>query len=161
MTSGEDRPQRPVVDVRTLGVLHSGLAVVADAMGITVIRAAYSTTIKGGSDVSSGLFDVTGRLVALSETSMTGHLAPLRCGVRSILSDFPPKTMRPGDVYLMNDPYRGGVHANDMQVFVPVFVEGAVRFLAGTMVHVADVGGSAPGGLSGTVTDMFQEGLTL
>ncbi|MCI4370732.1 MAG: hydantoinase B/oxoprolinase family protein, partial [Thermoplasmata archaeon] len=126
-----------------------------------VIRAAYSTTIKGGSDVSSGLFDVRGRLVALSETSMTGHLAPLRCGVGSILSDFPPATMRPGDVFLMNDPYRGGVHSNDMQVFVPVFVADAVRFLAGTMVHVADVGGSAPGGLSGTVTDMFQEGLTL
>ena len=49
------------VDARTVGMLRSGLAIVADAMGITVIRAAYSTTIKGGADVSSALFDTAGR----------------------------------------------------------------------------------------------------
>ena len=160
-TTADGMGRAPIVDPRTISVIRSGLTVVADAMGITVIRAAYSTTIKGGSDVSSGLFDVRGRLLALSETSMVGHLAPLRCAVRSILADFPPETMEPGDVFLMNDPYRGGVHANDMQVFAPVFIDGEPRYLAGCMVHVADVGGTAPGGLSGTVTDMFQEGLTL
>ncbi len=144
-----------------MGIVASGLSVVADAIGITTIRAAYSTTIKGGADVSGGLFDVQGRLVALSDTSMIGHLAPLRCAVRSILADFPPATIRPGDAFIMNDPYRGGVHSNDMQVFNTIFVDGSLRFLAGAMVHVADVGGTAPGGLSGTVTDMFQEGLTL
>jgi len=149
------------VDARTMGIVRSGLSVVADAMGITVVRAAYSTTIKGSADVSSGLFDCRGRLVALSDVSMIGHLAPLRSASSSILADFPPSSMAPGDVFIMNDPYRGGVHANDMQVFRPVFVDGAARYLAGTMVHVADVGGTSPGGLSGNVTDMFQEGLTL
>jgi N-methylhydantoinase B len=149
------------IDARTVGMLRSGLSIVADAMGITVIRAAYSTTIKGGSDVSSALFDIAGRLVALSDVSMIGHLAPLRCAARSVLNDFPAGTMEPGDVFLMNDPYRGGVHANDMQLLNPVFVNGIPRYITATMVHVADVGGSSPGGLSGTVTDMFQEGLTL
>jgi N-methylhydantoinase B len=149
------------VDAATTSVVRSGLSVVADAIGITAVRAAYSTTVKGGSDVSSGLFDAAGRLVALSEVSMIGHLAPLRCAARSILADFPAATMAPGDVFLMNDPYRGGVHANDMQVFTPIFVGGDVAYLAASMVHVADVGGTSAGGLSGTVTDMFQEGLTL
>jgi N-methylhydantoinase B len=144
-----------------VSIVRSGLSVVADAMGIAVIRAAFSTTIKGGADVSSGLFDQRGRLVALSDTSMIGHLAPLRCGVRSILEDFPASAMAPGDVFLMNDPYRGGVHSNDIQVFRPIYVDGQPRFFAGTMVHVADIGGTAPGGLSGTVTDIFQEGLVL
>jgi len=144
-----------------MGILRSGLTVAADAIGITVIRAAYSTTIKGGADVSGGLFDTRGRLVALSDASMIGHLAPLRCAVRSILADFPPEVIEEGDVFIMNDPYRGGVHANDMQVFATVFIDGQLEYLAGSMVHVADVGGTAPGGLSGTVTDLFQEGLTL
>jgi N-methylhydantoinase B/oxoprolinase/acetone carboxylase alpha subunit len=85
-----------------MGVVSSGLSVVADAIGITTIRAAYSTTIKGGADVSGGLFDARGRLVVLSDTSMIGHLAPLRCAVRSILADFPPTTISPGDVFIMN-----------------------------------------------------------
>ncbi len=148
-------------DARTVSVVRSGLALAADAIGITTIRAAYSTTIKGGADVSGGLFDVSGRLVALSDASMIGHLAPLRSAVRSVLDDFPLGKIGPGDVFIMNDPYRGGVHANDMQVFSPIFVENRFRYMAGAMVHVADVGGTAPGGLSGTVTDMFQEGLTL
>lgn len=137
---------RGAVGAQEMSVLRSGLAVAADAVGITVIRAAYSTTIKGGADVSSGLFDVRGRLLALSDTSMIGHLAPLRCAVRSILEDFPPDTIEPGDVFIMNDPYRGGVHANDMQVFATVFLDGRLQYLTGAMVHVADVGGTAPGG---------------
>lgn len=150
-----------LTDPRTLAVIRSGLALVSDAMGITVVRAAYSTMIKGGADVSSALFTADGRLAALSETSMVGHLAPLRSAVRAILEDFPAPQMQPGDVYMMNDPYRGGVHSNDIQIFVPVFVEGVLEFITATMVHVADLGGITAGGLSGTATDVFQEGLTL
>ena len=83
------RRSMPGLDPRSMGVVSRGLSVVADAIGITTIRAAYSTTIKGGADVSGGLFDARGRLIVLSDTSMIGHLAPLRCAVRSILADFP------------------------------------------------------------------------
>src|ERR1700676_3182370 len=127
MNRPETRSAEPL-NPRAMGIVRSGLSVVADAIGITTIRAAYSTTIKGGADVSGGLFDVQGRLVALSDTSMIGHLAPLRCAVRSILADFPPATIRPGDAFIMNDPYRGGVHSNDMQVFNAIFIDGSLRF---------------------------------
>ena len=69
--------------------------------------------------------------------------------------------MRPGDVFAMNDPYRGGIHANDILVFRPVFADDRVRFFAGTLIHVADVGGVSAGGLAAFATDTFAEGLML
>ena len=69
--------------------------------------------------------------------------------------------MRPGDVFAMNDPYRGGIHANDILVFRPVFADGRVQFFAGTLIHVADVGGVSAGGLAALATDTFAEGLML
>ncbi len=73
--------------------------------------------------------------------------------------------MRPGDVYALNDPYRGGIHANDILVFRPIFAGGSaggrVVYFAGTLIHVADVGGVAAGGLAALATDTFVEGLLL
>ncbi len=89
------------------------------------------------------------------------HSASLRCSLPALLEDFPLETMRPGDVYAQNDPYRGGIHANDIVVFRPVFAGGRVAFFAGTLIHVADVGGSSVGGLAALATDTFAEGLML
>jgi N-methylhydantoinase B len=69
--------------------------------------------------------------------------------------------MAPGDVYALNDPYRGGIHANDLLVFRPVFADGRVTFFAGTLIHVADVGGVSAAGLAALATDTFVEGLLL
>jgi N-methylhydantoinase B len=69
--------------------------------------------------------------------------------------------MAPGDVFVLNDPYRGGIHANDLVVFRPVVADGRIAFFAGTLVHVADVGGVAVGGLAALATDSFSEGLLL
>jgi N-methylhydantoinase B len=88
-------------------------------------------------------------------------MASLRLCVRSIIDDFPPKSMDDGDIYVMNDSYRGGIHANDLAVLQPVFVDGEVRYFTGTLIHVSDVGGSSAGGMHATATDIFQEGLQL
>ena len=69
--------------------------------------------------------------------------------------------MRPGDVYALNDPYRGGIHANDILVFRPIFAEGVVAYFAGTLIHVADVGGVSVAGLAALANDTFAEGLLL
>jgi N-methylhydantoinase B len=69
--------------------------------------------------------------------------------------------MAPGDVFALNDPYRGGIHANDILVFRPVFTDGTVAFFAGTLIHVADVGGVSAAGLASLATDTFVEGLLL
>src|SRR6201999_1953699 len=69
--------------------------------------------------------------------------------------------MQPGDVLALNDPYLGGIHANDVLVFRPVFLDGAPRFFAGTLVHVADLGGAVAGGLAAVAADTFAEGPAL
>jgi N-methylhydantoinase B len=89
------------------------------------------------------------------------HAASLRCSLPSLLEDVPAASMQPGDVFVLNDPYRGGIHANDLIVFRPILADGRVAFFAGTLVHVADVGGVAAGGLAALATDTFGEGLLL
>src|SRR5439155_134977 len=63
--------------------------------------------------------------------------------------------------FALNDPYRGGIHANDILVFRPIFADGRVAFFAGTLIHVADVGGVSAAGLAALATDTFVEGLLL
>ena len=105
--------------------------------------------------------DAGGQLVTLSTATSLMHAASLRCALPSLVEDFPLATMRPGDVFALNDPYRGGIHANDILVFRPVFADGGVVFFAGTLIHVADVGGISAAGLASLATDTFVEGLLL
>src|SRR4051794_29193072 len=142
-------------------VIRGALAAVAEEIGTAVVRAAYSTSIKESGDVSGAIFDRGGRLVAQSATTMFSHVASLRACIASVLEVFDAAAMEEGDLFFMNDPYRGGVHSNDIAVFRPLCVDGEVRYFTSTLVHVADVGGMTPGGLPGTATDMFMEGLVL
>jgi N-methylhydantoinase B len=89
------------------------------------------------------------------------HGASLRASLPSLIEDHPLDTMRPGDVFVMNDPYRGGIHANDLIVFRPVFGADGVCYFGGTLIHVADLGGVSVGGLAALATDTFAEGLLL
>src|SRR4051794_41883751 len=89
------------------------------------------------------------------------HAASLRCSLPAVVEDVPLDTMAPGDVFALNDPYRGGIHANDILVFRPVFADGRVVFFAGTLIHVADVGGVSAAGLAALATDTFMGGLLL
>ena len=85
------------------------------------------------------------------------------CGARSRRWSRTSRSPRcaPATCTRMNDPYRGGIHANDILVFRPVFADGRVAFFAGTLIHVADVGGVSAGGLAALATDTFAEGLML
>ena len=69
------------------------------------------------------MLDADGQLVALSTATSLMHAASLRCSLPALVEDFPLATMSPGDVYALNDPYRGGIHANDILVFRPVFAD--------------------------------------
>jgi N-methylhydantoinase B len=78
-----------------------------------------------------------------------------------VLEDVPIERMRPGDVFLTNDPYRGGVHANDITLCRPVFVDGEVRWFTASLIHVLDLGGAAHGGINAQARETFEEGLQL
>src|SRR5262245_16826083 len=145
----------------TTEVIRGALLVAAEEASVVVVRAAHSTFIQEGADACAAILDAEAQLVALSTATSLMHAASLRCSLPALLEDVPLESIRPGDVFAMNDPYRGGIHANDICVFRPVFDGTAVRYFAGTLIHVADVGGVSAGGLAALATDTFSEGLLL
>jgi N-methylhydantoinase B len=154
-------PINTLDDAITGEVIRNGVAVAVEEASVVVVRSAHSTFIQEGADACAGLLDAECRLVAESASTSLMHATSLRCSLPSLLEDVPLAAMDPGDVFALNDPYRGGIHANDILVFRPIFAEGRVAFVAGTLVHVADVGGIAAGGLAALATDTFSEGLLL
>src|SRR5207302_1446234 len=148
-------------DAITLEIVRSAVTVAAEEASIVVVRAAYSMFIQEGADACAALLDADGRLVAQSTATTLMHGASLRASLPSLVEDHPLDTMRPGDVFVMNDPYRGGIHANDLIVFRPVFGADGVCYFGGTLIHVADLGGVSVGGLAALATDTFAEGLLL
>jgi N-methylhydantoinase B len=150
-----------VADAVTAEVVRNALAVAAEEASIVVVRSSHSTFIQEGADACSAILDAKGQLVSQSTATSLMHGASLRCSLPALLEDHPLDTMVEGDVFAMNDPYRGGIHANDIVVFRPVFADGRPRWFAGTLIHVADVGGSAVGGLAALAQDCFSEGLLL
>jgi N-methylhydantoinase B len=159
--SGPRAAATPAIDPLTAEVLRSALVAAAEEASIVVVRAAHSAFVVEGSDASAAILDADGRLIAQSMATTLLHSASLRCTLPSVLEVFPLEAMQPGDVYCTNDVYRGGIHANDILVFTPIFAGGVVRWFAGTLIHILDLGGSAAAGVSALATDVFQEGLQL
>ncbi|HEY8526697.1 MAG TPA: hydantoinase B/oxoprolinase family protein [Acidimicrobiales bacterium] len=152
-----DRPTDPL----TAEVFRNALAVAAEEAGIVVVRGAHSTFIVEGADAAAAVLDAEGHLVAQSQSTSLSHAASLRSSLPPVLARHPAAGMAPGDVFVTNDVYGGGIHANDLIVFRPVFVEGEARWFTGTLIHVADLGGLSAGGMAADATDVFLEGLQL
>jgi N-methylhydantoinase B len=154
-----DRPT--VTDPVHVELVKNALATIAEEMGVTVVRSAYSSVVKEGGDSTAAIFDARGRLLAQSAGAPLAHLASLRPSLAELLADYPADGMVDGDVYASNDPYRGGIHSNDVMVYRPVFVDGELAFFTASLMHVADLGGVATGGLPANATEMYHEGLVL
>ncbi len=155
-------PNATAVDDAITGeIIRSGLLVAAEEASVVVVRSSHSTFIQEGADACAAILDAAGQLVAQSTATSLMHGASLRSSLPSLLEDCPVDSMQPRDVFALNDPYRGGIHANDILVFRPVFGEGRLAFFAGTLIHVADLGGNAVAGLAALATDTFAEGLLL
>ncbi|GIH94488.1 hydantoinase B/oxoprolinase family protein [Planobispora siamensis] len=148
-------------DVLTAEVLRNALVVAAEEASIVVVRSAYSTFIVEGSDASAAILDAGGRLVAQSMATTLMNSMALKAALPELLKDIPAATMRPGEVFALNDAYRGGVHTNDLLVYRPVFVGGSPAYFTATMIHVSDLGGLSAGGMAPLATDIFLEGLQL
>ncbi|GAA3553772.1 hydantoinase B/oxoprolinase family protein [Nonomuraea rosea] len=150
-----------MADALTAEVFRNALVVAAEEASIVVVRSAYSTFIVEGSDASAAILDTRGRLIAQSMATTLMNSMALRTALPELLKDLPPESMRPGEVYALNDAYRGGVHTNDLLVYRPVFVGGAPAYFTATMIHVSDLGGLSAGGMAPLATDIFLEGLQL
>ncbi|MEC7537946.1 MAG: hydantoinase B/oxoprolinase family protein, partial [Pseudomonadota bacterium] len=147
------------IDPITLEVVTEGLISVVREMRATVFRTARSVAIYEARDFSCGLFDAKGQVVAQSE-DIGSHVVPLPWSVESALAEL-GDDLEPGDIILMNDPYLGGTHLNDVTIIYPVFEDGELVFFPAVREHWADVGGAVPGSMSGTATEIYQEGIRI
>jgi len=124
-------------------------------------KTAMSSIIYEVLDMGTGIMDAKGEL-ASSGAGIPAFVGVLDKAVKVMLGKFRPEDIQPGDVFATNDPYYGGVtHLNDIVVAMPVFAEGRLIAWTANIAHNSDVGGMAPGSLSGNATEIFQEGLRL
>ncbi len=148
------------IDPITLEVIQNGLAAIVDEMALTVMRTAYSGVVKDALDYSTALCDRHGEVIAQGLTIVL-HLGSFPSAVRHILEAYGSR-VRPGDVYILNDPYgSGGIHLPDIYIIKPIFVSGALEAFACALAHHTDVGGLVPGSNSTAATEIFQEGLRI
>jgi len=147
------------LDPITLEILTEVLISIVREMRATVFRTARSVAIYEAKDFSCGLFDHTSEVVAQSE-DIGAHVVPLPWSVRAAMAEF-KDDLAPGDVILLNDPYRGGTHLNDVTLIYPVFDDGRLILFPAVREHWADVGGMVPGSLSGEATSIYQEGVRI
>jgi len=142
-------------------LLRNAMASIADEMYIALMKSAYSTNIKERKDHSTALFDSDGRVVVQGE-SMPLHLASMLGLVEVVLEKYGKQGVRPGDMFLSNDPYVGrGSHLPDVAIAAPVFKDGELLMFACNIAHHADIGGMSPGSMAGGMTEIYQEGLRI
>ena len=130
------------VDQITVEVIGNNLLAIAEEMGTTLVRTSYSTNIKERRDCSAALLGPDGVTVAQAE-HIPMHLGSMLGLVAEILKRYPASEIRPGDVFIANDPYSGGgTHLPDITVAAPFFCEGKLILFASDISHHSDVGGS-------------------
>lgn len=148
------------LDPVTVEVVRNKLDGIANEMELTLLKSSFSPIVKEGLDASASLFTIEGETLAQA-VAIPIHLATLIPCVAKIREEFPIETMRPGDIYTMNDPYLGGTHLPDFAVIMPIFHEGRPVAFSATMTHHQDVGGMTPGSVPTNATEVFQEGIRI
>ena len=134
-------PERALVDPVTLQVAANAFATIADEMATTIFRTAHSTVVRDGMDFSAALLSPVGETVVAQAVSVPFHLGSIPVAMERLLARF-GDDMQPGDVFLMNDPFDGGIHLQDLFVFKPVHAGGELIGFTATTAHHGDVGGA-------------------
>lgn len=153
-----------MVDPASLQILLSRLRGIADEMGTVLQRAGFSPNIKERADFSAALFSADGQMLAQAE-HLPVHLGSMPASVRAAIDAFgggaPDRSLAPGEHVVLNDPFAGGTHLNDITLVTPCFVGDELIGWAANRAHHADIGGGAPGSMPADATEIYQEGLRL
>jgi 5-oxoprolinase (ATP-hydrolysing) len=155
------KPRGTGVDPTLLEVFNNLFMNVAEQMGLQLQNTAHSVNIKERLDYSCALFDADGQLVA-NAPHMPVHLGSMSESVRAVIERHP--ALQRGDVYVLNDPYRGGTHLPDVTVVTPAYVDGTAtrpQFFVGSRGHHADIGGITPGSMPPFSRTIDDEGVLL
>jgi len=153
-------PKRDATQVELLRMQlgWSRLLAIVEEQAQTLMRTAFSTTVREAGDLSAGVFDARGRMLAQAITGTPGHVNAMAASVGFFLQKYPLDDMQEGDVLLTNDPWHGTGHLNDFTVVTPVFHQGKAVALFASTSHIADVGGL---GFGPDGRQVFEEGLNI
>jgi N-methylhydantoinase B/oxoprolinase/acetone carboxylase alpha subunit len=149
-----------MIDAVFLKILHTQFVNVCEEMAIAMMRTAYSPIFNEGLDFSFMILDRDGQLIAMANMNPAMLGQALFSG-QWVIADVGPENFEPGDVIVHNDPYRGGSHMPEHLLVTPFFFDGERCGFLGTVGHVAEIGGMAPGSFSSNATEIYQEGLRL
>lgn len=142
----------------TRQILWSRLISVVEEQARTLMKVAFSPTVREAGDLSAGLFDATGRMVAQAVTGTPGHVNAMAVAARHFLDVYPTSTMREGDHFITNDPWLVSGHLHDVTVFSPVFRERRLIAFFACTCHQVDIGGL---GMGPDGRSIFEEGLSI
>jgi N-methylhydantoinase B len=149
------------VDPIRAEVVARFLLATAEEMGATLMRTAFSPNIKERADCSTAIFDRSGQVIALAQR-VPIHLGSMVGAIDEILKRYPESEIRPGDMFVANDPYNGGgTHLPDINVIAPVFIGKRIAAYVANIAHHADVGGMVPGSEAAVCQSIYQEGLRI
>ncbi len=141
-----------------LQVMWNRLLAVVEEQGQALIRAAFSPMVRECGDISAGIFDLQGRMLAQAVTGTPGHINTMAEAVKSLRARFPIQEMKPGDIFTTNDPWIASGHLNDFLLLMPVFRGGVVVGFTSCTSHLVDLGGQ---GMGPEGSDIFDEGLRI
>src|SRR5579863_6104470 len=139
-------------------IMWSRLIAVVEEQAQTLVRTAFSTPVREAGDLSAGVFDRDGNMLAQAVTGTPGHVNSMAAAVKHFLAAFPLQTMRAGDHYITNDPWLTCGHLHDLTVVSPTFLNGEPVGLFAATVHVVDIGGL---GMGPDGRQVFEEGLAI
>lgn len=139
-----------------LQVMWNRLIAVVEEQAQVLLRTAFSPIVREAGDLSAGVFDREGNMLAQAVTGTPGHVNSMAESVKHFIKAFPVETMKPGDIYVTNDPWMGTGHLNDFVLTTPAFHRGKLVGLFSCTSHIMDIGGI---GFGPDGTDVFMEGL--
>ncbi|WP_170362114.1 hydantoinase B/oxoprolinase family protein [Ruegeria arenilitoris] len=141
-----------------LQVMWNRLLAVVEEQGQALIRAAFSPIVRECGDISAGIFDMQGRMLAQAVTGTPGHINTMAEAVKTLRARFAQTDMKPGDIYMTNDPWIASGHLNDFLLMMPVFFGDTVIGYTACTSHLVDLGGL---GMGPEGSDIYDEGLLI
>ncbi len=151
------RPNAALAQIHTQ-IMWNRLIAVVEEQAQTMLRTAFSTSVREAGDLSAGVFDRHGRMLAQAVTGTPGHVNSMANAVKHFLAVYPLATMKPGDHYITNDPWLTSGHLHDITVVSPTFYRGQPVALFANTIHVVDIGGL---GMGPDGRQVFEEGLSI
>lgn len=139
-------------------IMWNRLVSVLEEQALTLVRTAFSTSVREAGDLSAGVFDRQGRMVAQAVTGTPGHVNTMASAVPHFINDIGPERIYEGDVYLTNDPWKGTGHLHDITVTTPIFVNDEVIGFFACTAHVVDIGGR---GYGPDAREIYEEGFRI